>query len=67
MAIFLPTVYSIHLPLMLFLPCLNLLNLLTIRQDFMLKVFENKVVDGPEDMDSYKMAGIESDFRLYSC
>lgn len=51
----------------MFLPSLNLLNILTIKQEFMLKVYENKVLQGPEDMDSYKMAGIDTDFKLYSC
>ena len=55
--------------MLMFLPCLNILNLITNQQEFYLRVLENKMApfEAPTDLDAYKMNSIESDFRIYSC
>lgn len=66
---FLPAIRSVHLPLLTFLPLLNLLSLCRVEQEFGLRVLENKMApfSAPADMDAHKMNSVENDFRIYSC
>jgi len=55
--------------MLIFLPCLNILNLTTNQQEFYLKLIENKMApfEAPKDIDAYRMESIEVDFRIYTC
>lgn len=65
----LPGFDSIHFPLLIFLPCLNILSMMTNHLEFKLKVLENKMApfEPPSDLDNFKMYSIELDFRIYTC
>jgi len=68
LVLFVPSLTSIHLILLGFLPCLNLLGLLSNKYELHLKLLENKMqpFEAPSDLDSYKMGSIETDFQIYA-
>jgi hypothetical protein len=64
-----PGLQTHHIFLIMYLPCFNLLRLLQCRQEFLLKVFENKMAPfpTPADLDTYKMNSIETEFHIFIC
>ena len=69
LAFFLPSPFSIHLPLLTFLPCLNYLELYNLYHNFKVKLVENKVHEATEQvtLDEIKMAQLTINFRVYIC
>lgn len=63
----LPELLSAHLPLLIFLPCCNLLYLIQIENEFKMKILENKIhcpFEAPSDIDQFKMNSIEMEFQI---